>query len=65
MVTHTPSIFQVLHVDTVHMNLPSNRYKYIIVHDQCDLLLWMESRVLKEENAKSIRQWLFEDIICR
>jgi len=25
----------------------------------------MEARVLKEENAKSIGQWLFEDVICR
>ena len=25
----------------------------------------MESRTLREENAKSIGQWLFEDIICR
>jgi len=25
----------------------------------------MESKALREENAKSIRQWLFEDIICR
>jgi len=25
----------------------------------------MEARALKEENAKSIEQWLFKDIICR
>ena len=25
----------------------------------------MEARALKEENAKSIRQWLFEDVICK
>ena len=64
VVTHTPSIFQVLYADTVHMNPPSNRYKYI-VHGQCRLSSWMESRALREENAKSIGQWLFEDIICR
>jgi len=64
MVTHTPSIFQVLHVDTVHMNPPSNGCKYI-VHGWCRLSSWMESRALREENAKSIGQWLFEDIICR
>ena len=64
MVMHTPSIFQVLHADTVHMNLPSNRCKYI-VYGQCGLSLWMESRALREENAKSIGQWLFENIICR
>jgi len=55
VVTHTPSIFQVLHADTVHMNLPSNGCKYI-VHGQCGLSSWMESRALREENAKSIGQ---------
>jgi len=37
VVTHTPSIFQVLHADTVHINLPSNGCKYI-VHGRCGLL---------------------------
>ena len=64
MVMHTLSIFQVLHADTVHMNPPSNRCKYI-VHGRCRLSSWMESRALREENTKSIGQWLFEDIICR
>jgi len=64
VVTHTLSIFQVLHADTVHMNLPSNGCKYI-VHGRCRLLSWIEAKALKEENARSIGQWLFEDIICR
>jgi len=46
------------------MNPPSNGCKYI-VHGWYGLSLWIESRALKEENAKSIGQWLFEDIICR
>jgi len=25
----------------------------------------MEAKALKEENARSIGQWLFKDIICR
>jgi len=25
----------------------------------------MEAKALKEENTRSIGQWLFEDIICR
>jgi len=37
VVMHTPSIFQVLHTDTVHMNLPPNGCKYI-VHGKCRLL---------------------------
>jgi len=64
VVTHTPSIFQVLHADTVHMNPPSNGCKYI-VHGRCGLLFWMEAKALKEENARLIEQWIFEDIICR
>jgi len=64
VVTYTPSIFQVLHADTVHMNLPSNGWKYII-HGRCELSSWIEAKALKEKNARSIGQWLFEDIICR
>ena len=39
--------------------------KWIQVYSRCGLSLWMESRALREGNAKSIGQWLFEDIICR
>jgi len=46
------------------MNLPSNGCKYI-VYRRYRLLLWIEAKALKEENTRSIRQWLFEDIICR
>ena len=46
------------------MNLPSNSCKYI-VHGRYGLLSWMKAKALKEENARSIGQWLFEDIICR
>ena len=45
MVTHTLSIFQVLHVDTVHMTPPSNGCKYI-VHGRCGLSSWMEAKAL-------------------
>jgi hypothetical protein len=64
VVTHTPSIFQVLHADTLHMTPPSNGCRYI-VHGRCALSSWMEARALKKENAPNIGQWLFEDIICR
>ncbi len=63
-VTHTPSIFQQLHIDTMHMSPPSNGYGYI-VHGRCALTSWVEGRPLKNENTKSIANWLFEDIICR
>jgi hypothetical protein len=62
--THTPSIFQQLHVDTMHMTPPSDGCAYI-VHGRCALTSWVEGRPLKKENAKSIADWLFEDILCR
>jgi Integrase zinc binding domain/RNase H-like domain found in reverse transcriptase len=63
-VTHTPSLFQVLHADVLHMTPASNKCKYI-VHGRCALSSWMEGRPLQQENARSIGLWLFEDIICR
>ena len=62
--THTPGLFQVVHVDVMHMTPSSNGCKYI-VHGRCALSKWMEGRPLRNENARSIGQWLFEDIICR
>ena len=64
IVTHTPSIFQVLHADTMHMTPKSNGYGHI-VHGRCSMTSWMEGRPVKEENGKAIANWLFEDIICR
>ena len=64
VVTHTLLIFQVLHTDTIHMMPSSNGYKYI-VHGRCRLSSWIEAKALRQENARAIGQWLFEDIICR
>ena len=64
VVTHTPSIFQVLHADTMHMTPKSNGCKYI-VHGRCGLSSWAEGRPLREEKARAVAMWLFEDIICR
>lgn len=62
--TYTPSIFQVLHADTMHMTPASKGCKYI-VHGRCALTSWMEGRALQKESAGTIGRWLFEDIICR
>ena len=64
IVTHTPSIFQVLHADTMHMSPKSNGCGHI-VHGRCGMTSWMEGRPVKDENGKTIANWLFEDIICR
>jgi hypothetical protein len=61
--TATPSIFQVLHADTMHMPM-SNRKKYF-VHGRCHVTSWMEGRALQKETAKAIGEWIFEEIICR
>ena len=63
-VTHTLSIFQVLHADTVHMTPASNGCKYI-VHGRCALSSGMEGRPLKKETARMVALWLFEEVICR
>lgn len=63
-ITHTPSIFQVLHADTLYMSPKSNGHSYI-VHSRCALTSWMEGAALKKEDAKLIATWLFEEVICR
>ena len=62
--THTPSIFQVLHADTMHMSPKSNGCSYI-VHGRCGMTSWMEGRPVRHENGRTIGMWMFEDIICR
>jgi hypothetical protein len=64
IVTHTPSIFQVLHADTMHMTPKSNGCGHI-AHGRCGMTSWVEGRPIKDENGKAIANWLFEDIICR
>ena len=62
-VTETPSIFQVLHADVMHMTPASNGCKYI-VHGRCALTSWAEGKPLREDNGASIGAWLL-DIITR
>ena len=64
VVTHTPSIFQVLHADTMSMTPKSNGCGHI-AHGRCGMTSWMEGRPLKDENGKALANWMFEDIICR
>ena len=63
-ITHTPSIFQVIHVDTMKMSPPSNKHEFI-AHGRCALTSWMEGTLLVKENGKAIARWLFKDVICR
>ena len=63
-VTYTPSLFQKVHIDTMFMTPSSNGCKYI-VHGRDSLSSWSEARALRVENARSIAEWFFDDIICR
>jgi hypothetical protein len=62
--THTPSIFEVLHADIMHMSPASNGCKYI-AHGRDNLTSWPEGRALRDEKARSIAMWIYEDILCR
>src|SRR5271156_3265322 len=64
VITHTPSLFQRFHADTMSMMPKSNGCKHI-AHGRCGMTSWMEGRPLREETGRSIGIWLFEDIICR
>jgi hypothetical protein len=63
-ITRTPGIFEVIHVDVMHMTPPSNGCKYI-VHGRDNLTSWPEARGLRDEKARSIALWLYEEILCR
>jgi hypothetical protein len=62
--THTPSIFEVLHADVMHMTPASNGYKFI-AHGRDGLMSYVEGRALKQETGRAIALWLYEDILCR
>lgn len=62
--THTPSLFQTLHADSMLMSPPSNQCSYI-AHGRDHLSVWVEGRALRKETGRTLGQWLWEDIICR
>ena len=47
----------------MHM-LVSQGFKYII-QGRCSVCTWPEFRMLRNENATSIVNWIYQDIICR
>lgn len=64
VVTHTPSIFQVIHADVMIMGAVSNRHG-MVVDARDSLSRWVEGRPLISENAQALGMFLLEDIICR
>jgi hypothetical protein len=60
----TPApLFAKIYIDTMHLP-PSGSYKYI-VQGRCSLTYYPEFRMLRSETAKTIGDWIFEDILCR
>jgi len=62
--THTPSVFEVLHVDVMHMTPASNGHKYI-AHERDSLMSYVEACALKQETGRAIGLWIYEDILCQ
>src|SRR5882762_7134687 len=60
----TPApIFSKIYIDTMHLP-KSGGFKYI-VQGRCSLIHYVEFRMLRNETASSLGDWIFEDIICR
>jgi hypothetical protein len=63
VITTTPApIFARAYIDTMHMP-PSGVYKYI-VQDCCSLFYYPEFRMLRVETARTLGDWIYEDILC-
>jgi hypothetical protein len=62
-VVATPApIFTKAYINTMHM-LPSGAYKYI-VQARCSLPYYPEFRMLRAETARTLGDWIYEDILC-
>jgi len=60
----TPAgLFRRVHIDT--MFLPRARGYRLLVHARCSLSAYPEGRPLRNETAKLIGTFIFEDILCR
>ena len=72
-ITSTPGIFERAYVDTFRMpksgvkNKKTAEYKdyNAVTVARCGLTGWPEARALVVEDAKTLGEWIFEDILCR
>lgn len=64
VVSSTPSVFQRVHSDVMHMSENSNGCNFI-ADARCALTRYVEGRALHKQTAKNIGMFLLEDIICR
>ena len=56
-------LFAKMYMDTMHLP-KSGGFKYL-VQGRCSLMHYPEYRVLRTETAKTIGNWIFDDILCR
>jgi hypothetical protein len=56
-------VFGKIYVDTMH--LPASRSFKYLVQGRCSLTHYPEFRMMRTENAQTIGDWLFEDVLCR
>jgi hypothetical protein len=63
VVSNPAPLFTKVYIDTMHL-LKSNGHKYII-QGQCSLSQYIEFQQLHIEMAVTLREWIFEDILCR
>jgi hypothetical protein len=63
-VSTTPSIFQKIHTDVMHMSETSNGCNFL-ADARCALSRYLEGRALRKQTAKNIGMFLLEDVICR
>jgi hypothetical protein len=64
VVTHTPSLFQVVHVDVMVMGQVSNKCG-LVVDARDSLSSYVEGRPLTKDKAPALGMFLLEDVICR
>ena len=62
--THTPSLFETCHADTLYMPTVSHGRNRIL-HARDSLSSWLEIRAIKVEDTKAVAMFLLEDIITR
>lgn len=56
-------LFAKMYMDTMHLP-PSNGFRHI-VQGRCSLSHYPEWRMLRQESAKTLADWIFQDILCR
>ena len=55
-------LFAKMYIDTMHMP-PSGGFKYI-VQGRCSVSHYPEARMLRQESARTLGDWLYEDVLC-